>query len=47
MYVEWVRCSTRPPDPVPGKRPSLNGNENTGGRLLPTPTGSPIARRGR
>ncbi len=30
-YVEWVRCSTRPPDPVPGKRPSLNGNENTEG----------------
>ena len=22
-YVEWVRSSTRPPDPVPGKRPSL------------------------
>ncbi len=30
-YVEWVRCTTRPPDPVPGKRPSLNGNENTAG----------------
>jgi UDP-glucose 4-epimerase len=30
-YVEWVRCSTRPPDPVPGKRPSLNGNEHTVG----------------
>ncbi|HEY7256235.1 MAG TPA: NAD-dependent epimerase/dehydratase family protein [Solirubrobacterales bacterium] len=32
-YVEWVRCSTRPPDPVPGKRPSLNGNEHTAGVL--------------
>jgi UDP-glucose 4-epimerase len=32
-YVEWVRCSTRPPDPVPGKRPSLNGNERTAGVL--------------
>ncbi|HWN72610.1 MAG TPA: NAD-dependent epimerase/dehydratase family protein, partial [Solirubrobacterales bacterium] len=26
-YVEWVRGTTRPPDPVPGKTPSLNGNE--------------------
>jgi UDP-glucose 4-epimerase len=32
-YVEWVRCTTRPPDPVPGKRPSLNGNEHTAGVL--------------
>ena len=32
-YVEWVRCSIRPPDPVPGKRPSLNGNEHTAGVL--------------
>jgi UDP-glucose 4-epimerase len=30
-YVEWVRCSTRPPDPVPGRRPSLNGNEHSAG----------------
>ncbi len=33
-YVEWVRSSTRPPDPVPGKRPSLNGNERAAGALL-------------
>lgn len=33
-YVEWVRSSTRPPDPVPGKRPSMNGNERAAGALL-------------
>ncbi len=33
-YVEWVRSSTRPPDPVPGKRPSLNGNDHAAGALL-------------
>jgi UDP-glucose 4-epimerase len=33
-YVEWVRSSTRPPDPIPGKRPSLNGNEHAAGALL-------------
>ncbi|HEU4707268.1 MAG TPA: NAD-dependent epimerase/dehydratase family protein [Solirubrobacterales bacterium] len=33
-YVEWVRSSTRPPDPVPGKKPSLNGNEHAAGALL-------------
>ncbi|MGE0507185.1 MAG: NAD-dependent epimerase/dehydratase family protein [Solirubrobacterales bacterium] len=33
-YVEWVRCTTRPPDPVPGTRPSLNGNEAAAGALL-------------
>ena len=33
-YVEWVRGTTRPPDPVPGKRPSLNGNEHAAGALL-------------
>ncbi|HVY96603.1 MAG TPA: NAD-dependent epimerase/dehydratase family protein [Solirubrobacterales bacterium] len=33
-YVEWVRCTTRPPDPVPGKKPSLNGNEHAAGALL-------------
>ena len=27
-------CSIRPPDPVPGKRPSLNGNEHAAGALL-------------
>jgi UDP-glucose 4-epimerase len=33
-YVEWVRSSIRPPDPVPGKRPSLNGNDHASGALL-------------
>ncbi len=33
-YVEWVRVTTRPPDPVPGKRPSLNGNDHAAGALL-------------
>jgi UDP-glucose 4-epimerase len=33
-YVEWVRGTTRPPDPVPGTRPSLNGNEAAAGALL-------------
>ncbi len=33
-YVEWVRSSTRPPDPVPGKQPSLNGNDHAAGALL-------------
>jgi UDP-glucose 4-epimerase len=33
-YVEWVRNSTRPPDPVPGLKPALshNGNGNGDGR---------------
>jgi UDP-glucose 4-epimerase len=33
-YVEWVRSSTRPPDPIPGKKPSLNGNDHAAGALL-------------
>ncbi len=33
-YVEWVRGTTRPPDPIPGKTPSLNGNEHAAGALL-------------
>ena len=33
-YVEWVRNTTRPPDPVPSKRPSLNGNDHAAGALL-------------
>ncbi len=33
-YVEWVRGSTRAPDPVPGKKPSLNGNDRAAGALL-------------
>ncbi|HEY6551422.1 MAG TPA: NAD-dependent epimerase/dehydratase family protein, partial [Solirubrobacterales bacterium] len=33
-YVEWVRCTTRPPDPIPSKKPSLNGNDHAAGALL-------------
>ncbi|HEX8958385.1 MAG TPA: NAD-dependent epimerase/dehydratase family protein [Solirubrobacterales bacterium] len=33
-YVEWVRGTTRPPDPVPGRKPSLNGNGHAAGALL-------------
>src|SRR6201994_1277394 len=33
-YVEWVKCTTRPPDPVPGTKPSMNGNERAAGALL-------------
>jgi UDP-glucose 4-epimerase len=33
-YVEWVRASARAPDPIPGKRPSLNGNDHAAGALL-------------
>ena len=33
-YVEWVTSTTRPPDPVPGTRPSMNGNEHAAGALL-------------
>ncbi len=33
-YVEWVRGTTRPPDPIPGKTPSLNGNDHAAGALL-------------
>jgi len=33
-YVEWVRGSTRPPDPVPARKPSLNGNGHAAGALL-------------
>jgi len=39
-YVEWVRGSTRAPDPVPGKKPSLNGNGHAAGALLAGATGS-------
>ena len=39
-YVEWVRCTTRPPDPIPGKKPSLNGNDHATGALLAGATGS-------
>ena len=31
-YVEWVRGSTRPPDPVPGLKPVLSHNGNGNGR---------------
>ncbi len=33
-YVEWVRGTVRPPDPIPGKKPSLNGNDHAAGALL-------------
>jgi UDP-glucose 4-epimerase len=33
-YVEWVKCTTRPPDPIPGTTPSMNGNEHAAGALL-------------
>jgi len=33
-YVEWVRDSTRAPDPVPGTKPTLNGNGHAAGALL-------------
>jgi UDP-glucose 4-epimerase len=33
-YVEWVRSSTRAPDPVPGKKPSLGVNGHAAGALL-------------
>ncbi|HXS47664.1 MAG TPA: NAD-dependent epimerase/dehydratase family protein [Solirubrobacterales bacterium] len=39
-YVEWVRSSTRAPDPVPGKKPSLNGNGHAAGALLAGTAGS-------
>jgi len=31
-YVEWVRNTTRPPDPVPGLKPVLSHNGNGNGR---------------
>ncbi len=34
QYVEWVKCTTRPPDPIPGTKPSMNGNERAAGALL-------------
>jgi UDP-glucose 4-epimerase len=34
QYVEWVRCTTRPPDPIPGTKPSMNGNDHASGALL-------------
>jgi UDP-glucose 4-epimerase len=39
-YVEWVRGSTRAPDPIPGKKPSLNGNGHAAGALLAGAAGS-------
>src|SRR6202020_2594863 len=32
--VEWVKCTTRPPDPIPGTKPSMNGNDHAAGALL-------------
>jgi nucleoside-diphosphate-sugar epimerase/UDP-N-acetylglucosamine:LPS N-acetylglucosamine transferase/HAMP domain-containing protein len=34
QYVEWVKCTTRPPDPIPGTTPSMNGNDHAAGALL-------------
>jgi nucleoside-diphosphate-sugar epimerase/UDP-N-acetylglucosamine:LPS N-acetylglucosamine transferase/HAMP domain-containing protein len=34
QYVEWVKCTTRPPDPIPGTTPSMNGNDHATGALL-------------
>jgi UDP-glucose 4-epimerase len=34
QYVEWVKCTTRPPDPIPGTKPSMNGNDHASGALL-------------
>jgi UDP-glucose 4-epimerase len=39
-YVEWVRGSARAPDPVPGKKPFLNGNGQASGALLAGAAGS-------
>jgi UDP-glucose 4-epimerase len=39
-YVEWVRGSTRAPDPVPGTKPSLNGNGRAAGALLAGASGT-------
>lgn len=39
-YVDWVRGSTRAPDPVPGTKPSLNGNGRAAGALLAGASGS-------
>ncbi len=33
-YVDWVHTTTRPPDPVPSRKPSLNGNGHAAGALL-------------
>lgn len=34
QYVEWVKCTTRPPDPIPGTKPSMNGNDRAAGAVL-------------
>jgi UDP-glucose 4-epimerase len=43
-YVEWVKCTTRPPDPIPGTKPSMNGNERATGALLAGASGPGEAR---
>ena len=43
-YVEWVKCTTRPPDPIPGTTPSMNGNEHAAGALLAGASGPGGAR---
>ncbi len=40
-YVEWVRGPLgRAPDPIPGKKPSLNGNDHASGALLAGASGT-------
>ncbi len=43
-YVEWVKGTTRPPDPIPGTKPSLNGNGHAAGAVLAGAAGSGEAR---
>jgi len=41
-YVEWVRAlAGRAPDPVPGRKPTLNGNGHAAGALLAGASRSP------
>ena len=46
-YVEWVRGTTRPPDPIPGTKPSLNGNGHAAGAVLAGAAGRGGAREPR
>jgi UDP-glucose 4-epimerase len=42
-YVEWVRNTTRPPDPVPGLKPVLSHNGNGSGNGSGRPAGALLA----
>jgi nucleoside-diphosphate-sugar epimerase/UDP-N-acetylglucosamine:LPS N-acetylglucosamine transferase len=42
-YVEWVRHTTRPPDPVPGLKPVLSHNGNGNGDGNGRPAGALLA----